>query len=593
MSAFTTVGDVRYEGGKWRIQCEPHVRTRLRRVFPQVNQRAAEVLWLSDTAESCRELLWFIQRYPLAVDRLDYLEARAKSHEETETLIARLLAKADPVPDFELAKPPREYQREAAALVEIKSGLLIADQVGLGKTITAICSMARQKNLPCVVVCWAHLTTQWKEKVEEFAPSLKVHVVRDGPLYDLTEVKKKRKKAAAGQGSLFEAGEEERLPDVIIITYSKLQKWSESLCRIARLAAFDEIQDLRHDSTNKYHAAKLLSAACNIRIGLSATPIHNYGIEFYNVMEILFPGALGTKDEFQREWCNGDVVKDPIAFGAYLRREGMMIRRSRKDVGRELPPAQRVVHQIESDPAELERIKGSAIDLAKVILSSQQAYRGQKFMANREFDVMMRQATGIAKAPYVAQFVRMLLEEEDKIIVFAWHREVYEILRTLLAEFKPRLFTGTESPAQKEATKKAFIDGDCRVVLMSLRAGAGTDGMQEVCKVGVIAELDYTASVHEQCEGRYVRDGQEEGAMTYFLVTEDGSDPIISDIVGLKKQQSVGVLEQQSESFEDVQPDPEKVKRMARGYLERMGVDVPCVDGTQAKAVEEAQAEAA
>ncbi len=578
MSATTMFGEVRREAGLWKITCEPHVRNLLRRVFPQVSQRASDVVTLSDSPENCRELLWFLGRYPMKVDGLAYMRRRSEAHRETETLIARLLAKTAPPGDFPLSKPPREYQKEAATLVEIKSGLLVADQVGLGKTITAICSMTRQKHLPMLVVCWPHLCDQWREKVEEFAPGLKVHVVKQGTPYDMTEVKRKRG-VTKDQGVLF-GHEEPRTPDIIICTYTKLSGWAETLKGMVNGVVFDEIQELRHTDSLKYSAARLVASSCGIRIGLSATPIYNYGTEFFNVIDILFPGALGTYDEFLREWCDGDRLKDTKAFGMYLRREGMMIRRTRKDVGRELPPCERVVHSIESDPKALERIKGSAVELARVILASQQQFRGQKFLANQEFDILMRQATGIAKAPYVAEFVKMLLDTEEKAMVFAWHREVYNILMELLHEFNPRMFTGSETAAQKEATKQAFLNGDCRVVLMSLRSGGGSDGFQDVCKVGVFAELDWSPGVHEQCEGRYCRDGQEEGSMSYFLLTDDGSDPIISEIVGIKKQQVDGVRDPDAELIDELEVDPNKVKRMAEEYLRRMGVKTP---GSEAK----------
>jgi hypothetical protein len=45
-----------------------------------------------------------------------------------------------------------------------------------------------------------------------------------------------------------------------------------------------------------------------------------------------------------------------------------------------------------------------------------------------DFDWKMRQATGIAKAPYVAEFVKLLLESEQKVVLFGWHRDVYDDL---------------------------------------------------------------------------------------------------------------------------------------------------------------------
>lgn len=566
-------GEISISNGNWHITCEPHVRNRLRRVFPQVSQRAGDTIELSDNTENARDLLWFTHRYPMkftsAVRKT--LEHRSKSHQESETLIEQLLSNLHPPEDFELAKPAREYQKIAGSLVKIKSGLLLADDVGLGKTVSSICAMAHKEHLPVLVVTLTHLPEQWKAELLDFAPNLNVHVLKSGQPYDLIPKGRKTKQ----QHSLF-AEEAPRLPDVIISNYHKLSGWAETLAGVVRYVVFDEAQELRKTESNKYHAAKHIASKAVLRMGLSATPIYNMGVEFFNVINVILPGCLGTKDEFVREWCsNEDQIKDPKALGAYLRREGIMLRRTRKEVGRELPPCSRLVQNIHTDAAVLDKVKGSAIELAKVILSNQQSYKGQKFQASEEFNVILRQATGIAKAPYVAEFVRMLLASEEKVILFGWHRQVYDIWMEQLAEFNPVLYTGSESPKQKMQSKEAFVNGSSRLMIISLRAGAGLDGLQEVCKVGVFGEIDWSPGVHTQCIGRYHRDGQDEPSLAYFLLADEGSDPTIADILGLKKGQSDGVLDPDADLLETLAVEPGSIKRLATVYLERLGITLP------------------
>ena len=82
-----------------------------------------------------------------------------------------------------------------------------------------------------------------------------------------------------------------------------------------------------------------------------------------------------------------------------------------------------------------------------------------------------------------------------------------------------------------------FVDGDCNLLIISLRAGAGLDGLQEKCNIVVFGELDWSPSVHEQCFGRVYRDGQSLPVSAYFMIAEDGSDPIISSVLGVKRGQ--------------------------------------------------------
>lgn len=572
-------GSIGFANGHWSITCEAHVRNRLRRAFPQVSQRAGEVITLSDNAENARDLLWFTQRFPMECDADTQLrlEGRSKEHEESESMVNQLLSSIRPPEDFELAKPAREYQKVAASLLGIKSGLLLADDVGLGKTVSSICAMVKAGNLPVLVVTLTHLPEQWRDELLEFAPNLQVHILKTGQPYDLIPKKRGRKSKVKEQGALFdEEDDSPRMPDVIISNYHKLHGWADTLAGVVRYVVFDEVQELRKTDSNKYHAAKHIALKASLRMGLSATPIYNMGVEFFNVVNVILPGCLGTKEEFVREWCmNEDQIKDPKALGAYLRREGIMLRRTRKEVGRELPPCSRLGQHIHTDESVLERIKGSAVELAKVILANQQDYRGQKFHASEEFNVILRQATGIAKAPYVAEFARMLLASESKIIIFGWHRQVYDIWMEQLAEFKPVLYTGSESPKQKLESKRQFVEGDARIMIISLRAGAGLDGLQEVCKVSVFGELDWSPGVHTQCIGRYHRDGQEEPSLAYFLLSDEGSDPVIADILGIKKGQSEGVLDPNAELLEILAVEPGHIKKMAAVYLDKLGVTLP------------------
>lgn len=228
------------------------------------------------------------------------------------------------------------------------------------------------------------------------------------------------------------------------------------------------------------------------------------------------------------------------------------------------------MHTIECDERALNAGIAGCDELANIIVSStKEGYRGQKMQAAAEFDMRMRQATGIAKVPYVAEFVRMLVESGEKVALFGWHRAVYSIWLQRLKDFNPVLYTGTETPSHKRANKERFVSGDARVIMISLRAGAGLDGLQHVCSTVVIGELDWSPGVHQQNIGRVDRDGQENPVMAYFLICEYGSDPIVADVLGVKRQQAEGIRNPDAEFVEELQVDPQHVKKLAEAYLRR------------------------
>ncbi len=540
---------------------------KLKRVFAKLGKGSTGTHLLSDTPENARDIVWFLKLYPMASRYGEYLYSRAKKHREALALVESITSTGYVPPEFALSVPAREYQKLAAALWLARGGLLLADEVGLGKTASSICGLTDTRTLPAVVVTLTHLPRQWRDELKKFAPHLRVHIVKRGKPYDIRI------------GST--------IPDVLIINYHKLAGWSESIIAMGfKSVIFDECQELRNGAatpedkrTGKYIAATYIANNTNFRIGLSATPIFNYGIEFYSVLNILCPGELGDKSEFATEWCDGAggekaTVKDTAAFGSYLRDSGIMLRRTRAEVGRELPESQVIMQYVDCDHEALDKVSSSCAELAKLILNSaKETERGSKMQASEELSNMLRQATGIAKGPFVADFVRLLLESGEKVVLYGWHRSVYAIWLDKLAEFKPAMYTGSESTTQKDEAKRRFLEDETNLLIISLRAGAGLDGLQHKCHIVVFGELDWSSGIHEQCAGRVLRDGQKLSVLAYFLVSDEGSDPTICEVCGIKRQQLEGVRRNPGEDvlIEKLQTDGGHMKRLAEAYLAKRG----------------------
>lgn len=539
----------------WVIDSAPHVTIRLRRMFQQVLQTRDGRLVLKDTLEVCRDLEWAMTRWPLELDAAAkrHLTKRARAHRRQAEAALAILSGEGPTIDA-VRKPlrePREYQTIGADLALTMGQLLLVDDVGLGKTMTGLLLLKAADTLPAVVVCQTHLTKQWAEQLElTWGDQLRGHIVTKAEPYDLAGV----------------CGGHE--PDVVIVPYSKVGDWGPALAPYVRTVIFDEIQELRRPVTAKYEGANVLAGGATRRIGLTATPIYNYGGEIHSVVEILAPGVLGTSHEFTQQWTYGlkGQVKDPVALGEHLRDENVMLVRTRADVGRELVEPMRIPQHVDADEDALDAVQGDAAAMARLILAADSS-REDRFRLSGELDWKMRHATGVAKAPFVAAFVRMLLETEKKIVLFGWHRDVYDIWMDLLADFKPVLYTGTETPARKEKSKAAFVEGDSRVLIMSLRSGAGVDGLQEVSSVAVFGELDWSPKVHEQGIGRLWRDGQTSAVAAYFCISDFGADPLMAEVNNLKEQQSTALLHPGAQPFVTAANPADRIKELARSVL--------------------------
>lgn len=546
MALTRTYGNLTLNGNNWEInKAEPHVCIKLKAIFTKISAGETQPFKFINSPETCLDLIWFIERYPLSISEPD-LKALKRGKNKHISFINEL--ESILLPDY---KPQvlklkdgfegRNYQLTGKDIYLKCKRILIGDDIGLGKTMIGVLSFLHPETLPAIVSVQTHLPKQWKAEIERFT-NLKVHIIKGTKPYDLP------------------------IADVYITKYSCLSGWANFFeKRFFKSAVFDECQELRRCESNRYEGAKALSNNVEYVLGLSASPIYNYGDEIFNVIDCIKPDGLGNRYDFMREWLgyNGKSVEDPQALGTYLRENFLMLRRTRKDVGRELPPINKIVHTVGYDEKEVEKADEIARKLAIKVTSGSFMERGQ---AARELDMFVRHSTGVAKAKSVAEYVKILLENNEPVLLAGWHREVYDIWMEELKEYKPMLYTGSESPTQKEATKQAFITGETNLMIISLRSGVGLDGLQHRCRTVIFGELDFSPKIHDQVIGRVDRDGQEEQVTAIFLVSDCGSDPLIIDLLGLKASQSHGIINP-LESVSEQYSDESRMKLLAERYL--------------------------
>ncbi len=535
----------------WMINnAEPHVCIKLKAIFTKIHTGQTQPFKFIRTDETCRELLWFIDRYPMEITEgnLSLLKKGKKGHiTSINELEAILLPDYIPLP-ITLNEPyeARHYQLSGKDIYLKCKRILIGDEIGLGKTLIGIISCLEKVTRPCVVTVQTHLPKQWKKAIEQFT-DLKVHVIKGTKPYNLPTA------------------------DIYITKYSCLAGWTNVFeTSIFNSAIFDEIQELRHEGTGKYNGAMALSKNVDYVLGLSYTPIYNYGDETYNIFNIIKPDCLGYRDDFLREWTGySKLVKDPKALGAYLREQMLFLKRTRKEVGRELPPLNTIVHTVEYDSEEVEKAEHIAKQLAIKSTSGSFMERGQ---AARELDIYVRHYTGVAKAKGVSEYVKILLDNNIPIILAGWHRDVYEIWLEELKDYNPVMYTGSESPKQKEESKRKFVDKETNLFIISLRSGAGLDGLQEVCETVIIGELDFSPKVHDQLIGRSNRDkadGTPNNVTAIYLVSDCGSDPVIIDMLSIKSSQSQGIFDPFDNNVPEKYSDESRIQLLAQKYLKK------------------------
>lgn len=536
----------------WTIKGDPCVTELAKRLFPGCDGRGRGVARFTAHRRIIGDLNWLMMRYPLEIKESDRSRWESALSDAREYAVRRdqILSASETV------APPAEsftgtllpFQQTGLAFMLASRRCLLADEMGLGKTVQALAFLATTAAYPAALVVPPHLIRNWEREIERFLPGVRVHVIRGLKPYPLPEA------------------------DIYIIHYLLLRGWKEVLPEQGfRTAIFDEAQELRHNGTSKYSAASLLSESCENAIGLSGTPIYNQGGEIWNVVNILDFHFLGDWESFSREWCygyNSAIVAKPELLGEHLRREGLMLRRLKSDVLTELAPKRRLVQEIDWDDAVYRELMKPVADQLRLLRATDDPSR--RALIEDAICQQQRQATGVAKAPFVCAFVRALLENGEKVLLMAHHHAVMDLYKRELKAMKPGFITGRETEKQKDAAVKAFMEGQTNLLCISLRSASGLNLQRASCVV--FGELDWSPAVHSQAEDRAHRIGQQDSLLCYYLVSPRGSDRDMQDALGLKVSQFVSLMGDepvpQEESFLRQSEARERIRRLVEHIQE-------------------------
>lgn len=275
-------------------------------------------------------------------------------------------------------------------------------------------------------------------------------------------------------------------------------------------------------------AAEALAGRSSRILALTGTPLPNRPREAYTISRGLCWDAIDwmSEDRFterfnpsqQRETPDGKIYIDERSgrhFELQARlRANFMVRRLKRDVLPQLKiPYLDIIHVEETGAVK------QALQAEKLLDINPENMEGLDMTVRGQVSTV-RRMMGLAIAPLAADYVEMLLDGgEEKIVVFAWHIEVLDILMNKLRKFKPLRIDGSTPAIRKPAIVKQFAQPGHRLLIGNiLSMGTGTDGLQEACQRGVAAEASWVAGDNEQMVDRLDRMGQGGQVLFDFLV---------------------------------------------------------------------------
>src|SRR5579884_3427860 len=189
------------------------------------------------------------------------------------------------------------HQIEAALFAfrsPISQGVLLADEVGLGKTIEAglvLCQLWAERRRRLLVICPASIRKQWAlELAEKFnLPSV------------ILDAKEYREREARGQANPFEA-------DEVVVTSIHFASARASEIRPVQwdLVVIDEAHKLRNAYRPSNRMGQNIRWALDDRrkVLLTATPLQNSMMELYGISTILDGHIFGDLPSFRSQFVN-------------------------------------------------------------------------------------------------------------------------------------------------------------------------------------------------------------------------------------------------------------------------------------------------
>ena len=459
---------------------------------------------------------------------------------------------------------PRQYQIEGRDFLKARRYALLGDAPGVGKTGQAC--LAIEPEWKVLIVCPASVKEQWREALIAWR--------------------------GFDSRVIYKAKEFKYHPRTIV-NYDLLVK-DELLKKLRQpvwdVIVFDEAHKLKSVDAKRTRAALGKDGIKNSARRMwfmTGTPVKNRTIDLYPILrtcasEFIEPYTSYAK--FAYRFCGAFMGRFGLdTSGASNtddlrnRLKGFMLRREKRDVLTELPP--RVITHIKFECTatvkniireQEEKTSAQADDIS-------QKYDDPNEVYCRVLDSLklgeigrIRKALAYYKVEPAIEYIKDLLEEEDKIVIFYHHTEVRYALERRLSAFAPVYIDGSVHPSKRSGVVARFNTvPEVRVFLGQMEAsGEGIDGLQHSAATCVFVEPSWSHTDIEQCIGRLERSGQRNDINVHILTIKDTLEAKMLDAIAEKLKTDKALYGQNQQTKENEMAEDKKMsKEEAQGKL--------------------------
>lgn len=414
----------------------------------------------------------------------------------------------------------RPYQVDFIKFAAIRHGrVALGDDMGTGKTLQSLAWMVYAKADPALIVVNAPTKLQWMSAYYRWVGSVpgvhpRVGVLRGRSPYMLEK------------GVSY------------IINWDILSDWEQRLSGMGfKLLIGDEVQAIGNPKSQRAKSFMRLSKIIPHVIGMSGTPAMSKPAQFWPLLNIMEPGKFGNYYKYLNRYCQPKHNGFSHVEELHALLVSCMLRRTKDQVMKDLPPKVMEVVPLEVDTEAMEQYRQQE---AKAFND-----QGVSDKEMRERVAGLLRTAYALKEPALMRWVLDFLDSGRKLLLFAWHRDVVDLIYMALKDWNPAKIYGGISTQEREDMRQRFIgDPSCRVMVANIQSGGvGIDGFQEVCSDVAFAEFSHTPNYHRQAEDRLHRPGQHNSVTSYYLVAPDTVDMDAVEVLDDRAKMLDGVLD--------------------------------------------------
>lgn len=415
------------------------------------------------------------------------------------------------------------FQKAGIEFCMKRNNVLLADEMGLGKTIQAIGTINNILTISkVIIVCTATLKLNWQSELQKWLTrKLSIKVV-DFP-------------------------EDFNNENIVIVSYNRLPKLLLTFENyFFDLVICDEVHLTKNKKALRTKAIDSITKKTLKNIHITGTPIVSRPAELYPIISRL--GFDIDWYTFMRRYA--DMKRNKYGFlekkGAknldelqQKLRSSIMIRRMKADVLTELPDKIRQPVIFEADTKELKFAVEQENKFAGVVTNYIEKIDDLTFSKEMSFGelALIRKNTAVAKIPLVIEFLEETLENCDKVVVFAHHKEVISQIHNYFNDKAVKL-TGDDTQEDRQKAIQDFQNKkEIKIFIGSILA-CGVGITLTASATVVFAELDWVPGNVSQAEDRCHRIGQKNTVMVYHLIVDGSIDVKISKML-IDKQKNI------------------------------------------------------